>query len=198
MGFENKKETTAYTLVRAGVLVALFVLGNLSISACSSGGGNGADPGIVDNPQPIDSVFGAPEFDTLLHIDSLLTFDSFVDINPELIEATVFLVKKYDPGLCFGMPSPIPNEVVARVIATNPRLVKFVRENFTVESDFQVFVKIRQMFMTKVRTHERGAIEYYLLSGMCCDIIQVHGKLVRRNGELFDSLLDRAVKNVPC
>ncbi len=194
MRFEIRRETIGFALV----VTAGVVFFGSTISSCSSEGGNSADSRQVDNNLPIDSALGAPEFDTSLHIDSLLTFDSFVDTDPELIEATVFLVKKYDPGLCFGMPSPVPDEVVTRVLSMNPRLVIFVRKNFIVNSDFQVFVKIRQMFMTKVRTLNRGEIEYYLMSGMCCDIFRIHGKLVRRNGELFDSLLNRAVKSVPC
>ncbi|MBN4057110.1 hypothetical protein JYU19_02240, partial [bacterium AH-315-J21] len=148
---------------------------------------------------PIDSPSeGQPKVDTIPIVELLSGFDSFLQQGSEKIDGIVFLVKKYDPGLCYGMPSPVPDEIVNGALARSPLLVEFIRNTFSVESDFQIFTKIRQLLVIKLRQTGAGAYEYYLIDGRCCDILRFHGELRLREGVFMDALLDRNIENVPC
>ncbi len=186
------------TLRRAVALGALL----LAFSACSNSTDERAQATSPDDfpknaPQNDPSGHG-PKIDILPVAELLTGFDSFLDKKQGLIDGTVFLVRKYDPGLCYGMPSAVPDSLVAAVIAGSPRLSAFIKTTFAVESDFQVFTKLRQLLMTKVREQSDGIYEYYLQDGRCCDILRFHGQLELREKVFFDRQLDRSVENVPC
>ena len=181
--------------------VALAVL-LLACSACSNSTDEQAQATSPDDfpksaPQDDTSGYG-PKIDILPVAELLTGFDSFLDRKQGLIDATVFLVKKYDPGLCYGMPSAVHDSLVAAVVAGSPRFSAFIRTTFAVESDFQVFTKLRQLLMTKVREQSDGIYEYYLQDGRCCDILRFHGQLELRENTFFDRQLNRSIENVPC
>ncbi|MFA6979113.1 MAG: hypothetical protein WC209_07280 [Ignavibacteriaceae bacterium] len=116
--------------------------------------------------------------------------------DDEEIKMRFYLVKKYNPGDCFGMPL-IKNPRYQSKIS--PELLLKVK-NLSSEkpNDVECEKIIRQMERITIKKTAPATYYFQFEDGKCCSIIYYKGNLEIRNDEIFEELLEENMEMVPC
>jgi hypothetical protein len=114
------------------------------------------------------------------------------------LEAKAYLVEKYEPGICFGMPSPLPPAyTIKKVISQNSDLVKYIKAKLNLSNDYDIYEKIVQ-FRNITLTKSISGYDFSLLDGGCCTITSYKGKVKIEEQKITDEITDHTADNVPC
>lgn len=167
-------------LIIITLLLALFILG------CNNN--NNVSSNSDELYYVIDSTYVIPYSIDVFYID---------DNTPlEILELKSYLIDKYNPGHCFGEPT-IDLYDREKIIKLYPRIANYVIERFGVNSEYNIFSKMRQISEINV-TQNDDAYKFYLSDGRCCDIISIHGILYFNEDVIIEEVLSTKVESVPC
>lgn len=73
-------------------------------------------------------------------------------ITPSLL-VKMYLVDKYKPGICFGLPMAPPQSAIDEMMRSNELLAKFLKQKYNLTTDLDVYNKIKQLqgvFLTEI------------------------------------------------
>jgi len=99
--------------------------------------------------------------------------------NVELEIRTV-LVKKFNPGQCFGMPSTGPFYGIKQIL--NDKLwCEYIKNTFEVKSNHDIYEKSQQLDGIKLIETNYG-FDFRLVDGRCCTIITYKGTIYYQDG----------------
>ncbi len=107
-----------------------------------------------------------------------------------------YLVEKYNPGFCFGMPS-IEYGSPSTAIEAYPRTANFVKERFGISYEYNVYTKMRQICSIKL-TESGSVYEFVFTDGKCCTISTIEGIIYFDDEEIIDEIKKTETKVVPC
>jgi hypothetical protein len=122
--------------------------------------------------------------------------DSFV-ITQEL-QVKLFLVDRYNPGTCYGIPGPVPAVAIASMISKNLGLVKFLRQQYSLPADFDVYSKIKQINGINLTEVAGGNYEFKFIDGQCCTLNVVGGTIQIIGQSIDHQVTNQESKNNPC
>lgn len=106
-------------------------------------------------------------------------------------EAKAYLLGKYNPGICFGMPRVITE--TERTLVMKPDVVTYVRQRFSVTSDNDIYTKIVQLLGITIRGDA-----FTFRDGKCCTITTYEGKIKIDGSTIQDEVVKQDAQNVPC
>ncbi len=113
--------------------------------------------------------------------------------NEEFLIRT-YLVEKYNPDNCFGMPSIsiYPERKV------NKDLIVRIKERFNLTHDSEAERIARKM--ARIGLMKESENEYYFefSDGRCCDITKYKGRIKLVINKIIEELIEKESKNVPC
>lgn len=116
--------------------------------------------------------------------------------DDEEIKMRLYLVKKYNPGDCFGMPM-IKNPRYQSKIS--PELLLKVKSLSSEKLNDVEFEKIiRQMERIAIKKTDTAKYYFQFVDGKCCSIMHYKGNLEMHNDEIFEELLEQRGEIVPC
>ncbi len=115
----------------------------------------------------------------------------------EEINIKIYLIDKYAPGMCFGMPGPVSDELVNRTLNQYPELVTLVKNRYNLSKDSQIFEKIEQLnSVTLVKTD--AGYDFSFTDGGCCSINKYSGKIKIEGDQITDEITNTSSEQVPC
>ena len=139
------------------------------------------------------SCSGVSNSETSVHSINAMRV-TFGDV--EEIKMRFYLVNKYNPGDCFGMPM-IKNPRYQSKIS--PELLLKVKNLSSEKPDDDECEKIiRKMERITIKKTDTSKYYFAFKDGKCCSIIYYKGKLEIRNNEIFEELLEENMEMVPC
>ncbi len=145
-----------------------------------SGSGVSADSGTTDSAKPISTN---PD-------------QSFV-VTPELI-AKLYLIDKYDPGVCFGMPGPVPQSSIDSLIAGNKQLSEFLKQRYKISSDLDVYNKLKQLQDVQLTVVASSKYKFQFMDGQCCSMTFYQGTVEVSGDKATDIVTNKESRTNPC
>ena len=115
----------------------------------------------------------------------------------EELNIKAYIVEKYNPGRCFGIPGPVPDELVSRTLNQNANLVTFVKNEFGVIKDYEVYTKIDQLEGIILTKTDYG-YNFTFKDGNCCNIHTYEGKIRVDENQITDEVINKYTENVAC
>lgn len=158
------------------ILILIFISIMAGITGCIEDEGNANVPEVTTSPTEENQTTS--------------------EQNEEL-EVKAYLVKKYDPGLCFGMPGIPSDNEVSTILSQYPGLEIFVKENFRVRHDFEISNIIKQFLGIKLTKTDFG-YTFMFEDGKCCNIHTYEGKVMVNGEKITDEVTNKSTRNVPC
>ena len=125
--------------------------------------------------------------------DSSRSFTVSTDLRVKL-----YLVDKYKPGVCFGMPGPIPTEAVRGMIDRNKDLAQFLRQQYNLTSDLEVYNKIKQLQNIQLSQLGSGKYSFTFMDGQCCTLTYYEGQVQIVGNNINDTVGTKETKTNPC
>lgn len=118
-------------------------------------------------------------------------------ITQELL-VKLHLIDKFNPGICYGMPGPIPEEAISGMINNNPILAKFLKDKYVLTTDLDVYNKIKQINGIDLRKLAGGKYKFSFMDGQCCTLTGYAGNVNVVGNDITDEVTDQESKNNPC
>lgn len=110
----------------------------------------------------------------------------------------LYLVDKYNPGTCYGLPSPVPDAAVKGMVSNNPELAQFVKYKYKLNSDLDIYNKIKQLNGISLSKIAGGKYQFNFTNGQCCILTAYEGEATIINQTISDSITRQETKNNPC
>ena len=107
----------------------------------------------------------------------------------------LYLVKKYNPGNCFGMPKIEDDRFKPKI---DTLLISKVKQILNISSNKDAESIVRRL--NKINVNRAGENLYYFdfADGRCCNITYYKGKIEIISGEFREEILEQKKENVPC
>lgn len=117
---------------------------------------------------------------------------------PENLQIRAYLVDKYNPGICYGMPWPIKDEDINNIITINESFAKYIKDKYKLKSDLEIYMKMKQYLAIKLIPASGGKFQYNIIDGQCCTSKLYDGTIENLAGRITENLLNQDTKNNPC
>ncbi len=114
------------------------------------------------------------------------------------LAAKLYLADKYDPGICYGMPGPVPQQSIDSVLSHDPGLTLYLRTNYDLPTDLDVYTKIKQLNGIRLDEIAGGKYSFNFTDGQCCTLTAYQGEISIIGQNITDNILQQETKNNPC
>lgn len=119
------------------------------------------------------------------------------NITPELI-AKMHLVDKYNPGVCFGMPGPVPQSAIDSLINGNKALSDFVKQKYNLSSDLEIYNKLKQFQNVQLTVISSSKYKFKFMDGQCCTMTYYQGVIEVSGDKAIETIENKETKTNPC
>lgn len=113
---------------------------------------------------------------------------------PDNLEARLYLVEKYDPGICYGKDVPVTSQSTSYLIGNNPELDSVLRQKYGLSSDLDVYVKMKQLFGITFAPAPGGKLAYSFTDGQCENATYYAGEISNIAGRISETIIDKVEK----
>ena len=113
------------------------------------------------------------------------------------LQVKLYLIDKYKPGVCYGLPTPVPEVAIVGMITDNPDLVKFLKSKYSLKTDLEIYNKIKQINGIHL-IQDKGSYTYEFTDGQCCTLHAYQGKITIIGNSISDVILQQATQSNPC
>ncbi|MFA6918613.1 MAG: hypothetical protein WC244_00645 [Patescibacteria group bacterium] len=121
---------------------------------------------------------------------------SSFSVNQEL-QVKLYLIDKYNPGVCYGLPGPVPEVAIQGMITDNPDLVKFLKSKYELKTDLDIYKKIKQINGIYLK-QDKGSYLYEFTDGQCCTLHAYQGQITIIGNNISDTILQQETQSNPC
>lgn len=104
-------------------------------------------------------------------------------------QAQMYLVDKYKPGICFGMPLAPTQNLINAELALDPRLAKFLKAYYQLATDLDTYNKLKQLRGISLTETKSGTFDYIFEDGRCSDIVDYRGVVEVATNRVSDNLI---------
>lgn len=122
--------------------------------------------------------------------------DDFI-VTQELM-VKIYLVDKYNNGVCYGQPIAVTQSTIASLIGNDPGLTAFIRGKYQLTSDLDVYNKIKQLNGIKLDKRSGGSYVYSFTDGQCCVLKAYQGNISIVGQTITDIVKRQETKQNPC
>jgi len=95
-------------------------------------------------------------------------------ITPELL-AKMYLIDKYNPGICYGAPVAVPQSAIDMLVDSNPPLVAFLKQKYNLTSDLEVYNKMKQLQAVSLTETASSKFNFTFMDGQCRNLVYYEG-----------------------
>jgi len=114
------------------------------------------------------------------------------------LEIKIYLVDKYNPGICYGTPSVVPQSEIAGVLKRNQGLVLFIKGKYGLDSDLDIYNKIRQINSIQLDKTTGGKYIFSFVDGQCCVLNAYQGEADIVGRIVSDKIINHDIMDNPC
>ncbi|MBT7826741.1 MAG: hypothetical protein HN600_09130 [Bacteroidetes bacterium] len=138
----------------------------------------------------------------MIVIPLIITCDESDTFNPlsdeQLRDMKFYLVEEYDPGICFGMPSPISDVDIENLYNLYQDLIPHVETRFMTTDSLDVFFYVNKYKNVSLSEHSGSEYLYTLLDGGCCIITTYTGVIYLDDLDIIFEESNSDIEGVPC
>lgn len=87
-------------------------------------------------------------------------------ITPALL-VKMHLADTYNPGICFGDPTAVPQSAINSMMSSQKDLAEFLRQQYNLNSDLEVYNKIKQFQGFDLREVGSSKFDFIFKDGQC-------------------------------
>ncbi len=110
----------------------------------------------------------------------------------------MYLIDKYNPGVCFGMPNPVPQSAIDSLINSNKNLSDFIKNRYKLSSDLELYNKLKQLQNIQLTFIASSKYNFQFMDGQCC-IMTFYQGIIEVNGDKAYEIIEKEeTKNNPC
>ncbi len=77
------------------------------------------------------------------------------------------LADTYNPGICFGEPTAVPQSAISSMMSSQKDLAEFLRQQYKLSSDLEVYNKIKQFQGFDLREVGSSKFDFIFKDGQC-------------------------------
>ncbi len=114
------------------------------------------------------------------------------------LQVELYLIDKYKPGTCYGMPSPVPQESIDGMIVRNPDLTQFLKNRYNLTSGLEIYNKMKQIGAINLSLISGGNYNFEFHDGQCCTQTEYQGQVNVVGQTISDKLEVQESKTNPC
>jgi len=114
------------------------------------------------------------------------------------LEVRLYLVDRYNQGVCYGKPVVVSQSMIDGVINNNSGLSSFVRGKYGFTSDLEVYNKIKQINGINLNEKKGGSYIYSFTDGQCCVQKSYQGEINIIGKTISDEILKTEIHQNPC
>jgi hypothetical protein len=122
--------------------------------------------------------------------------DSF-DADSVNFSIKKYVVDKYHPGDCFGMPSPPVIQAMANAIKADTVAANKISNVYGITDTFELYTKLRMFQAVTIKTAD-CKIDVNFADGQCCSINRYSGQIYVVKNQITDSISLDSTDHVPC
>lgn len=127
---------------------------------------------------------------------SFISISGGVKENTDIFKLKDKLIKRFNPGTCYGMPKPITKKQQEKVIKNNKELLVYIRLKYNIDNHRKIYFKIKQFKAITLDKKRRNIYKFTIKNGKCCTITTIKGTI---NSETLNiNLKNKTNENVPC
>jgi hypothetical protein len=116
-------------------------------------------------------------------------------LTPELT-ARLFLVDKYNPGICYGTASAPPEISLKTVLSNQQLLAEFISQSYNLSSDLDIYNKIKQLNGIGLKEISSSNYNYSFVDGQCAILTYHQGRISVINDRIEEFLTSRDTYNI--
>jgi len=184
------------------LLMAVFLAGSLGTKNAND---NLASEPVANNNQPSNNNVNTdfqkfyPDSSNINKPADNIPFDQSRNFTvTQELEIKFYLVDKYNPGICYGTPSPVTDESVSGMIVRNPELSQLLRSKYNLISDLAVYNKIKQLNGVLLTEIKGGNYQFNFIDGQCCVLKAYEGEVNIVGKTISDEVIRTDTKQNPC
>jgi len=114
------------------------------------------------------------------------------------LQTKLYLVDKYSPGTCYGMPGPVPQVAIDGMIERNPGLSVFLLKRYSLAGDLDIYNKIKQINGVQLTTMVGGKYQFNFIDGQCCTLTAYEGEISIIGQNITEKVTNQATHENPC
>lgn len=111
-------------------------------------------------------------------------------ITPALL-TKMHLADKYNPGVCFGSPASPPAVAITSLVDGQPALSSFLRQQYNLSSDLEVYNKIRQYQNITLIETASSQFKFSFMDGQCSTLVYYEGTVKVSGAQVTDIVTSR-------
>jgi hypothetical protein len=116
--------------------------------------------------------------------------------NDKELRIRAYLVEKYNPGDCFGMPqvkSPYETKIIV-----NKELIERIKKEYKIKEDSKAEQFAIKMSKIGIIKESKNEYRYEVRDGRCCGITTYKGKIRLKNKKIIETVIEKKEEMVPC
>ncbi|HNW09404.1 MAG TPA: hypothetical protein PLX67_03250 [bacterium] len=160
-----------------------------SVSTIQTDTGQTAAVGQVEKFYPDSSAIANPP----IHKEATRNF-----VVTEELMVKIYLVDKYEPGICYGTPSPVEPEAIRGIIDRNFELAEFLKNKYSLPTELAIYEKIKQLGAIQLADLAGGKYKFNFLDGQCCFLKAYEGEVMIIGQNIVEEALQTATQQNPC
>lgn len=114
------------------------------------------------------------------------------------LELKMFLADKYNPGVCYGLPGPVPDSSIKSLIAANRGLADFLRSYYGLNDDLDLYNKIKQLNGIRLTEISSSRYQFNFVDGQCCVLKAMEGEISKIGSIISDEVTRTEKQQNPC
>lgn len=118
-------------------------------------------------------------------------------VTPQLL-VKIYLVDKYGPGTCYGLPSAVPESAIESMLVRNPGLAQFLRNRYKLDTDLAVYNKIKEFNGITLTELSGGKYKFSFTDGQCCTLTYYEGIITIIGQNISETITNQDSKTNPC
>lgn len=111
-------------------------------------------------------------------------------LTPDLL-AKMYLIDKYKPGTCFGLPAPVPQIAITNLVASNPPLSSYLRQKYGLKTDLEVYNKYKQLQGVTLTETASSKYNFAFTDGQCQTEVHYEGVVTVSNNNVSATVLSQ-------
>ncbi len=118
-------------------------------------------------------------------------------VTQELV-LKLYLIDKYNPGVCYGKPGSISNADIAAALSVNADLAKMLKSKYNLQTDSDVYAKVKQVNGIQLTPIAGGKYQFNFVDGDCCVLTAYEGEISQIGQVITETITNQETHQNPC
>jgi len=130
-------------------------------------------------------------------ISAFLVLTQISELRDDPVTVRIYLVRKLDPGNCFGMPTVTPDRDIDRTLSDHKGLADRIKTEFKINGRVAIYHKMLQVQRIELSKGQDG-YSFVVRDGKCCGITTYRGTVRVGSAAIELNIESETKEAVPC